>query len=124
MLTDSRHGPRGKLLTVALRNLRPGPIRFFEGDDGLSVPLRWKLYPPPLTRFSARWLLGWADYSTIVPPKPLHRDQQRALEAEQRRLRGEEEEHADKVKKPPRIFKLRPTDEKEAEDQARPDPSC
>ena len=34
MLTDSRHGPRGKLLTVALRNLQPGPTRSFEGDDG------------------------------------------------------------------------------------------
>ena len=109
MLTDSRHGPRGKLLTVALRNLQPGPVRYFEGDDGMSVPLRWQLYPPPLTRFTARWLLGWADYSTIVPPKPLHKDQQRALEAEQRRLRGEEEEHPTKDKKPPRIFKLRPT---------------
>ena len=108
MLTDHRHGPRGKLLTVALRNLKPGPVRSFEGDDGMTVPLRWKLYPPPLTRFTARWLLGWADYSTIVPAKPLHRDQQRALEEQQQRQRGGEADEATKAKKPPGLFKRKP----------------
>ena len=39
-LTDSRHGPRGKLVTVDLRHLKPAPPRHFTGDDGLHVSLR------------------------------------------------------------------------------------
>ena len=45
MLTDHRHGPRGKLVTVDLQHLRPGPMKTFSGDDGMEVSLRWRLYP-------------------------------------------------------------------------------
>ena len=39
-------------------------------DDGLHPSLRWRLRPPPLTVFSARYVLGWESLASMVPPKP------------------------------------------------------
>ncbi|CAE7376727.1 unnamed protein product, partial [Symbiodinium necroappetens] len=45
-------------------------------DDGLHPSLRWRLRPPPLTVFSARFVLGWQSLATMVPMKPDKRPQQ------------------------------------------------
>ena len=58
-------GPREqkrRTFTVDVQHLRPCL------DDGLYPSLRWKLYPPPLTVFTAKYLMGWASLSTLVPP--------------------------------------------------------
>ena len=39
-------------------------------DDGLHPSLRWRLRPPPLTVYSARFVLGWQSLDSLVPPKP------------------------------------------------------
>ena len=54
-------------------------------DDGLHPSLRWRLRPPPLTVFSARYVLGWESLASMVPPKPEKRPQHDAPAADQHR---------------------------------------
>ena len=54
-------------------------------DDGLHPSLRWRLRPPPLTVFSARYVLGWESLASMVPPKPEKRPQPDASAAAQHR---------------------------------------
>ena len=102
VLTDNRHDRRGRVLTMDTANLQLAARRHLLGDDGMNVPLRWLLYPPPLTRFTARWLLGWSSYSTVVPEKPLHRDQLRALQRAQEAKAAAEPPKEARVKLQPR----------------------
>ena len=51
-------------------------------DDGLHPSLRWRLRPPPLTVFSARYVLGWQSLASMVPKKPEKRSQQDASGAD------------------------------------------
>ncbi|CAE6971442.1 unnamed protein product [Symbiodinium sp. CCMP2592] len=37
-------------------------------DDGMQPSMRWRYAPPPLTIFSARYLLGYQALATMVPP--------------------------------------------------------
>ncbi|CAE7233465.1 unnamed protein product [Symbiodinium sp. CCMP2456] len=61
---------RRKIWTIDQAHVRYGPQGQAQ-DDGLHASLRWRMTPPPLTVFSARWLLGWQSFSTLVPPKPI-----------------------------------------------------
>ena len=64
-------GPREQKLrtyTVDIQHLQSCAGLVADQDDGLHPSLRWRLHPPPLTLLSARWLLGWASYDTLVPP--------------------------------------------------------
>ena len=49
------------------------------------------------------WLLGWSPYSTIVPEKPLHRDQLRALQRAQEAKAAAEPFKEARVKLQPRL---------------------
>ena len=60
--------------TVDIRHLQACAGLVADQDDGLHPSLRWRLHPPPLTLLSARWLLGWASYDTLVPPAAPKRD--------------------------------------------------
>ena len=57
-----------RTFTVDVQHLRPCSDTVASMDDGLYPSLRWKLYPPPLTVFTAKYLMGWASLSTLVPP--------------------------------------------------------
>ena len=60
--------------TVDIQHLQACAGLVADQDDGLHPSLRWRLHPPPLTLLSARWLLGWASYDTLVPPAAPKRD--------------------------------------------------
>ena len=60
--------------TVDVQHLQSCTGLVADQDDGLHPSLRWRLHPPPLTLYSARWLLGWASYATLVPPAAPKRD--------------------------------------------------
>ncbi|CAE7349591.1 unnamed protein product [Symbiodinium microadriaticum] len=51
-------------------------------DDGLHPSLRWRLRPPPLTVYSARFVLGWQSLATLVPPKPAKKTDQKGQAGE------------------------------------------
>ena len=98
------HGLKGYVLSSSEENSTTVNIRLYQGhaalqskiwcvdrsnvvvcgpdppveDDGLHPSLRWRLRPPPLTVFSARFVLGW---QSLVPKKPEKRSQQDASEA-------------------------------------------
>ena len=60
--------------TVDVQHLQSCTGLVADQDDGLHPSLRWRLHPPPLTLYSARWLLGWSSYATLVPPAAPKRD--------------------------------------------------
>ena len=57
-----------RTFTIDIRNLEACPGSRASADDGLTPRLRWQLYPPPLTIFSAKFLLGWMSLDLLVPP--------------------------------------------------------
>ena len=105
------HGLKGYVLPSSERQSTTVNIRLFQGhatlrskvwcvdrsnvevcepdppceDDGLHPSLRWRLRPPPLTVFSARYVLGWESLASMVPPKPVKRPQPDASAADQHR---------------------------------------
>ena len=60
--------------TVDVQHLQSCTGLVADQDDGLHPSLRWRLRPPPLMLYSARWLLGWSSYATLVPPAAPKRD--------------------------------------------------
>ena len=67
LLVGSRAQKR-RTFTIDIRNLEACPGSRAPADDGLTPRLRWQLYPPPLTIFSAKFLLGWMSLDLLVPP--------------------------------------------------------
>ncbi|CAE7397561.1 unnamed protein product, partial [Symbiodinium sp. CCMP2456] len=61
---------RRKVYTIDRAHVVYRPPQGQVQDDGLDASLRWRITPPPLTVYSARWLLGWQSLRTLVPPKP------------------------------------------------------
>ena len=62
------HAQKRRRFTIDIRNLEACPGSRASADDGLTPRLRWQLYPPPLTIFSAKFLLGWMSLDLLVPP--------------------------------------------------------
>ena len=58
LLVGSR-AQKKRTFTIDIRNLEACPGSRALADDGITPRLRWQLYPPPLTIFSAKFLLGW-----------------------------------------------------------------
>eukprot|EP00439_Symbiodinium_sp_Y106_P075193 s2461_g14.t2 len=67
LLVGSR-AQKKRTFTIDIRNLEACSGSRAHADDGITPRLRWQLYPPPLTIYSAKFLLGWMSLDLLVPP--------------------------------------------------------
>ena len=63
-----------RTLTLDVSHLEASASVRAQEDDGLHPCLRWQLRPPPLTVYTARFLLGWVSMKVLVPPAAPKRD--------------------------------------------------
>ena len=63
-----------RTLTLDVTHLKASAGVRAQEDDGLPPCLRWQLTPPPLTVYTARFLLGWVSMKVLVPPAAPERD--------------------------------------------------